>query len=150
MWPPIWMGYAATTGKSARDEVGRLKEVRCYLQNPSRIFLIVDYEGFEFTGCLLFDDAVACEQMAYFFEKCCGLLIEDIGSLELPLSINSGLTYRKVSDHQTWHFSKDCSHWPETAYEELDELPEMAQLCNECRNVARIKSANSTDREART
>ena len=63
------MGYAATTGKSARGEVGRLKEVRCYLQNPRKIFLIVDYEGFEFTGCLLFDDAVACEQMANFLKN---------------------------------------------------------------------------------
>ena len=84
MWPPVWIGTGATRGQVARGEVGHLKEVRCYLQKPGSIFLIIEYGGWEYTGCLLFNDARCCEPVAYMFEKCCGLSIKEVSDLDLP------------------------------------------------------------------
>jgi hypothetical protein len=43
---------------------------------PSKIFLIIDYEGFEYTGCLLFNDQICCEQMAYFLKNAAVLIAD--------------------------------------------------------------------------
>jgi len=43
-------------------------------------------------------------------------------------------TYRKRIGHDTWHWCKNCSNWPETNYDEIkrDGRPTTGELCNEC------------------
>jgi hypothetical protein len=40
--------------------------------------------------------------------------------------------YRKTQGQDTWHFCRNCSHWPIYDYIERPELPSNAELCNEC------------------
>lgn len=42
-------------------------------------------------------------------------------------------TYRKLQDGDTWHFNESCSKWPNSGYVELEFLPALAELCNECK-----------------
>jgi len=42
-------------------------------------------------------------------------------------------TYRKIPNADTWHFSQNCSGWPSGDYLELDLMPVVGELCNECR-----------------
>ena len=66
MWPPIWVGVGATRGKNPEGEAGRLVTLRRYPNKPQRIFFVMEYEGDQYTGCLLFDNNALCDQ-AYDF-----------------------------------------------------------------------------------
>lgn len=74
MWPPIWVGIGAARGRVPRGEVGRLKEARFYTNKPRRIFMTMEYDAGEYTGALLFDDDVSCEQVYKLLHRCYGLL----------------------------------------------------------------------------
>lgn len=132
MWPPIWVGVGATRGKNPEGEAGRLVTLRRYPNKPQRIFLVMEYEGDQYTGCLLFDNNALCDQAYDFLIRRCGMLIEAIGSLNVPLDLASSY-YRKASGYQTWHFNADCSHWPGDDYEDQAGPPPIGQLCNECK-----------------
>lgn len=135
MWPPVWVGIGVTQGTSPHGEVGRLKEVRSYLNRPRRLFMTMDYQGAQYTGALLFDDSISCEQIYKLLQRYCGLLILEIGNLDVPLDLNRVSTYRKASACQTWHFCSNCSHWPEGNFEQLVIPPETGEVCNECKTL---------------
>jgi len=40
--------------------------------------------------------------------------------------------FRKTRDGGTWHFSDQCSHWPSEDFIQLEALPIVGELCNEC------------------
>jgi hypothetical protein len=85
MWPPIWVyGLGAKTEKQPRGEVGLLKEVRYYATKPGRLFLTIDHEGEEYTGCLLLDDDQFCAKLAELLKNHYGARLDDIGSLDIP------------------------------------------------------------------
>jgi hypothetical protein len=133
MWPPIWVGLGATKGQSAQGEVGRLKEVRCYPGKPRRVFLVIDHESEQYTGCLLFDDDAFSQRICSFLKGYYGRLTRFIGDLDVPLDLGLAGAYRKASECQTWHFCSNCSHWPEDNYEIQAMAPQNGQLCNECK-----------------
>jgi hypothetical protein len=135
MWPPIWVGIGATKGKNPQGEVGHLKDVRCYANKLRRIFLTMEDEGAEYTGCLLFEDQLSCEWVAGVLQGHRGRLIEEIGSVELPPLSGVGIVYRKTTHNQTWHFCSNCSHWPLNNYEQQIMPPEIGELCNECKTL---------------
>ena len=43
--------------------------------------------------------------------------------------------FRKTQDSETWHFSQSCSNWPEAEFIQLEALPRIGALCNECKFV---------------
>jgi hypothetical protein len=143
MWPPIWIGLGATKGKSPQGEVGRLKEVRCYANKPRRVFLVIDHDGEQYTGCLLFDDTFFSEQMCNFLKGYYGMLTNALGDLDVPLDLNLVNSYRKASDCQTWHFCSNCSHWPEDDYEQQTVTPEDGELCNECKALRQEQNCHN-------
>ena len=50
-------------------------------------------------------------------------------------------SYRRNMGHDTWHWCRNCSFWPEAEYEERERADLSAGgLCNECR----AKEANGT------
>ena len=95
VWPPIWVGSGL--GKKPQGEVGSLMEVCCYPSKPGEAYLIIDHEGTQYTGCLLFDDQVFCEQLSKLLQGYCGMDIKDIGSLDLPPAFEIASASRKVS-----------------------------------------------------
>jgi hypothetical protein len=135
MWPPVWVGIGATQGRIPRGEVGCLIEVRRYPNRPRRIFMTMEYEGSQYTGALLFDDNISCEQVYKLLRRYYGLLILEIGNLDLPLDLDAASIYRKASACQTWHSCANCSHWPENDFEQRAVLPDTGQLCNECKTL---------------
>jgi hypothetical protein len=51
--------------------------------------------------------------------------------------------HRKDRGGQTWHFCRNCSHWPEDNYEVHIMPPGTGELCNEC--IALRKQAKCED-----
>jgi hypothetical protein len=49
------------------------------------------------------------------------------------LSEETEIAYRKLQDDDTWHFNAGCSKWPEGDYLELEFVPVVEELCNECK-----------------
>jgi hypothetical protein len=133
MWPPIWVGMGPRTGESPQGEIGHLREVRCYPDKPRRVFLVIDHDGSQYTGCLLFDDSRFSEQICNFLKAYYGTLTSAIGDLEIPPFLEWVTTYRKASDGQTWHFCSNCSYWPEADYEEQAIAPGTGEFCNQCK-----------------
>ena len=142
MWPPIWVGIGPTAQVS-QGEVGRLEEVRTYPDKPRHLFLRMETGGMQFIGCLLFDDQVYCERIAELLRGCCGMLISEVGDLDVPLPRDLASTYRKTSDCQTWHCCSNCSHWPEHDYIEEMMLPQTVRLCNECKSLQLERNCQS-------
>ena len=81
--PPVWDGVGTGGRLRPHGEVGHLREVRYYRTKPGRIFLTIELEGAQYTGCLLFDDADFCASVCELLKNNCGMFIEAIGSLDL-------------------------------------------------------------------
>jgi hypothetical protein len=84
-WPPVWTpaSAAAQTIPNLRGEVGVLTELRYYQERQGRIiYLLNDYNGEMYVGCLIIDDILFCEQLAERLRGECGKTIDAIGSLE--------------------------------------------------------------------
>ena len=83
-WPPLWTCIGGDVEAKARGEIGTLREVLPSQTAPGeRIFLIVDYDGHEYIGCLMFSDLAFCRQMFDLLKGHRGSTIHDIGGLDL-------------------------------------------------------------------
>jgi hypothetical protein len=89
----------------------------------------------QYTGCLLFDDQLYYQRIAEVLRGCYGMLIKEIGDLDIALPSDLTCTYRKAADSQTWHCCSNCSHWPQNHYVEEIMLPTVVPLCNECKSL---------------
>jgi len=70
--------------KKPRGEVGVLREAFLSRIEPhARLFLIVEHEGEEYIGCMMFDDAMFCGQVCEFLKQHCGKTVVEIGNLDL-------------------------------------------------------------------
>jgi hypothetical protein len=71
-------------GASPQGEVGILKEIRYQPATSSRrMFIVMEYRGAEYIGCLLLDDGSFCGGMAKFLQRCCGQSIVTVGSSDI-------------------------------------------------------------------
>jgi hypothetical protein len=82
-WPPVWTHGYAREVKSITGEVGVLKHVMRHTEMPTKCYLVIDYEGERYTGCLLFDDASFCKHIEALLEDFLGYSIKEIGDLDL-------------------------------------------------------------------
>jgi hypothetical protein len=120
-WPPVWAWRDGIPkyAPGPLGELGTLKEVRFDPNlHPRRLFLTTEYQGSEYIGCLLFDDPHSCAQVVKLLWQDLGRRLTTIGSLEIPSDIQPGENFRRMPDSQTWHFSSDCSHWPNENFEQ--------------------------------
>jgi hypothetical protein len=69
--------------KTITGEVGILKQVSTLNQIPTQCHLIIEYEGERYVGCLLFNDAIFCQQIRGFLQGHVGSSIKEIGDLDL-------------------------------------------------------------------
>jgi hypothetical protein len=82
-WPPVWTHGNATEIKTVTGEVGLLKHVVRHIETPRRCFLIIDYKGEVYSGCLLFDDASFCRHIEALLQDFLGYSVKEIGDLDL-------------------------------------------------------------------
>ena len=87
-WPPAWTP-ANPKGhlKPLRGEIGRLEYVLPNKTLNNRCFLIIEYEGNAYVGCLFIEDAIFCAQLVTIFQNHAGLTIKEIGDLDLAGSL---------------------------------------------------------------
>jgi hypothetical protein len=83
-WPPAWTWRGGQENKPATGEIGVLRDVlRSMVEPCSRVYVIVEHEGEEYMGALLFDDAPFCSQVHDLLAKHCGSRIADIAHLDV-------------------------------------------------------------------
>jgi hypothetical protein len=87
-WPPAWVSRGREKQRELRGEIGVLRDIIPSIVPPtSRIFLVVEHEGREYMGCLLFDDPAFCGAIFRLLQTHRGWAIRDIGSLDLSRTL---------------------------------------------------------------
>lgn len=44
------------------------------------------------------------------------------------------MAYRKKKGSDTWHWCRNCEHWPTSDYDEQTNKPTSGELCNQCKS----------------
>jgi hypothetical protein len=87
-WPPVWVWRGIGENKRPKGEVGILKNVTpSRLAGRHRCFLVIEYEGATYMGCLLFNEHSFCRQVTKLLFGYCGRSLEDIGALEVSATL---------------------------------------------------------------
>ena len=89
-WPPVWTRLRGAEHRHPKGEVGTLREVRwppIEVQPFDRIFLVIDFEGSFYMGCLLFEDPAFCIQVERLLRAHCGRSLEYIGALDVSCTL---------------------------------------------------------------
>jgi hypothetical protein len=83
-WPPVWVRKGDHANETLRGEIGTLKEVRASILKPyQRCFLIMEHDGAEYVGCLLFRDQAACKEIYNLLLRQHGRPMRDIGGIDV-------------------------------------------------------------------
>ena len=84
-WPPVWTWRGGEgEDRRPRGEIGILRDVFLSRVEPrSRVYLIVEYEGAEYMGCLLFSDPTICREICELLDQQRGAPLSEIGSLDI-------------------------------------------------------------------
>jgi hypothetical protein len=86
-WPPVWTQAGTVGNKSARGEVGVLKQVNGDRRSTQRFYLVIEHEGERYVGALLFDDAAFGWFISKVLRSHIGWPIKTIGSLDFSFSL---------------------------------------------------------------
>jgi hypothetical protein len=86
-WPPVWTRARSGELKTLRGEIGRLKYVYSNCDGSARCYLVIDCEGEQYIGCLLFSDRSFCAEIARLLQRYTGYPVEAIGDLDLSYSL---------------------------------------------------------------
>ena len=83
-WPQVWTWTGGLDSERPRGEIGILRRVELSnIQPADRCFLYIEHEGSSYIGCLLFNDATFCRQVAKLLQSHCNRPVAEIGSLDL-------------------------------------------------------------------
>ena len=83
-WPPVWHCLGDGKDRHPKGEVGILKEVKVPATSPlNRCFLVIEYLGTPYMGCLLSEDASFSIFLARFLSDHYNQSIESIGGLDV-------------------------------------------------------------------
>src|SRR5262245_16202891 len=81
-WPPVWICREVRASERLHGEVGILRDVLLSAVDARpRLFLIMEHQGEEYIGCLLFGDRNFCDQIYSLLKQQIGSNISDIGGL---------------------------------------------------------------------
>ena len=84
-WPPIWIGRNTKRLDPPRGEIGILKNVILPKTGPLwTCSLMIEHEGEDYLGALLFDDQLACDQVYGLLLGQRGEPIRKIGEIDIP------------------------------------------------------------------
>ena len=83
-WPPVWHWLGDSRNRYPRGEVGILREVKAPTTTPlNRCFLVMEYMGGFYMGCLLSEDATFSIALGRLLSQHCDKSIESIGALDM-------------------------------------------------------------------
>ena len=83
-WPPAWTWRSGQDNAKPRGEIGILRDLFLSDIEPrTHLYLIVEHEGSEYMGCVMFEDSAFCRQIYQLLKDCCGRRIFDLGSLDV-------------------------------------------------------------------
>jgi hypothetical protein len=84
-WPPVWTLPVRGGEKTLKGEIGILKYVHSAARDFSsnKCFLVIEYEGQNYCGALLFDDRTFCSRISTILHNQLGHSIKEIGDLDL-------------------------------------------------------------------
>jgi hypothetical protein len=83
-WPPVWTWRGGDENKNVRGEVGLIRDVFLSTVEPrTRAFLIIEHEGNEYIGCLMFDDIAFCSQIRELLLGCRGQTVAQVGDVDV-------------------------------------------------------------------
>jgi hypothetical protein len=86
-WPPVWVGKDARQLEQPKSEIAILKNVILSKTAPfTRCHLVIEHEGAEYFGALLFDDQVACLKIYRLLLSHRGEPIRKVGEIDVPQS----------------------------------------------------------------
>jgi len=87
-WPPLWIWTGGTQNKQAEGEVGILKSVVLVGTEPfNKCYLIIEHDGEQYVGCLLFGNSSFCRQVYRVLDDNCGVSLQHIGGIEVNYSV---------------------------------------------------------------
>jgi hypothetical protein len=69
--------------KKMSGEIGTLTSTAFFPEIPTRLFLIIEFENQPYLGCLVFTEAVFCQQLNAFLQDHLGRSIVEIGDMDL-------------------------------------------------------------------
>ena len=83
-WPPVWTLRRGDRNGNIRGEVGVVRDVFLPKTEPlNRLFLIMDHQGNEYIGCVLFSDVTFCGQIFQLLRNSQGKTVVQLGDLEV-------------------------------------------------------------------
>lgn len=82
-WPPAWTWSGGIFRGKPTGEIGVLTEIIPSTIRPNQMFLLVEHNGGEYIGCLMFRDLAACRQIFGILQAHRGDSMEYIGGLDL-------------------------------------------------------------------
>jgi hypothetical protein len=82
-WPPVWLHAKADGEMRLAGEIGVLKYVHASNRLSNKCYLVMEHERTQYVGCLIFNDATFCYELARILRQYQGRPIKDIGDLNL-------------------------------------------------------------------
>ena len=82
-WPPQWTNTRKDMDDRPRGEIGDLKQVLMNDLFDNKCFLVIEYEGQKYMGCLTFDDPGFCRRIHSVLNLMIGRSLKDVGDLDL-------------------------------------------------------------------
>jgi hypothetical protein len=86
-WPPKWSPIEQPRDKTLIGELGILKRVSYSSMSGYCCHLFVEYEGRDYIGTVLIDDAAFCRHLYFVLHHHLNLSIEEIGSLDMSYTL---------------------------------------------------------------
>jgi hypothetical protein len=84
-WPPVWVEMGSMN--SFRAEAGTLQEIRKAEVLLDKFFLVIEYDGIKYIGCLAFDNRDFCWSMHKLLQGYVGYTVESIGNLDISYAL---------------------------------------------------------------
>jgi hypothetical protein len=83
-WPPAWVWRGGNRYSQPTGEVGVLKDVKLSSIEPCEsCFLIIEHEGQEYVGAVLFEDPLFCRAIYDVLLRHCSRPIREVGDIDL-------------------------------------------------------------------
>lgn len=83
IWPPRWTTTRTDKDGTPSGEVGMLREALMNDLFSNQLFLVIEYNGNRYMGCMTFGDSVFCYQIYALLKLKPGCSIREIGDLDL-------------------------------------------------------------------
>jgi hypothetical protein len=86
-WPPVWTWVDGKNDENPHGEIGTLIDIRRDLEESGKLFLVMQYNGNGYMGCLLFDDVTFCRQVYALLKDFRRYPISHIGDLDISQTL---------------------------------------------------------------